>query len=92
MTPNENKTDPTWSSNAWLEIDRAAFEANIRTFQDLLGAQTRICAVMKSDAGAVPQAARRIRNLSARIGRVCIAALTQETLAPVAAAIAQVLD
>lgn len=50
MTPDDKETDPTWSSNAWLEIDRAAFEANIRAFQNLLGANIRICAVMKTDA------------------------------------------
>ena len=50
MIPHEKKTDPTLASNAWLEIDKAAFEGNIRTFQHLLGAHTKICAVMKADA------------------------------------------
>ncbi|MGH8353678.1 MAG: alanine racemase [Pseudomonas sp.] len=38
------------ASNTWLEIDKAAFEGNIRTLQNLLGDKSKICAVMKADA------------------------------------------
>ncbi|WP_375057971.1 alanine racemase [Zobellella sp. DQSA1] len=38
------------STNAWIEIDQAAFEHNIRTLQALLDGQSQICAIMKADA------------------------------------------
>lgn len=38
------------NTNAWLEIDTAAFEHNIRTLQKELGGKSKICAVMKADA------------------------------------------
>jgi alanine racemase len=36
--------------HSWLEIDRAAFENNIRMLEGLLGGKSRLCAVLKSDA------------------------------------------
>ncbi|MCC6076629.1 alanine racemase [Pseudomonas sp. GCM10022188] len=38
------------SANAWIEIDKLAFEHNIATLQKQVGAKTQICAVMKADA------------------------------------------
>lgn len=38
------------TGNAWLEIDKAAFEHNIRQLQTRLAGKSRICAVMKADA------------------------------------------
>ncbi|KZE32494.1 alanine racemase [Crenobacter luteus] len=38
------------NNNAWLEIDVAAFEHNIRTLQAELGGKSQLCAVMKADA------------------------------------------
>ncbi|MDO5056679.1 MAG: alanine racemase [Lautropia sp.] len=46
----EHSTSLRDSSNAWLEIDTRAFEANIATLQKLIGDKTHICAVMKADA------------------------------------------
>ncbi|CUA81636.1 MULTISPECIES: alanine racemase [Gulbenkiania] len=40
----------TATSNAWIEVDRAAFEHNIRTLQATVGDKTKICAIMKADA------------------------------------------
>ncbi|NER58971.1 alanine racemase [Pseudomonas sp. MAFF212428] len=37
-------------SNAWLEIDQAAFESNISLLQQRLAGKTAMCAVMKADA------------------------------------------
>ncbi|WP_137818762.1 alanine racemase [Pseudomonas sp. 2FG] len=37
-------------SNAWLEIDKAAFEGNIAKIQQRLAGKSQICAVMKADA------------------------------------------
>ncbi|WNG17787.1 alanine racemase [Cystobacter fuscus] len=39
-----------FTGNAWLEIDKAAFEGNLRTLRTRLGEKTRICVVMKADA------------------------------------------
>lgn len=38
------------SANAWIEIDRVAFENNIAALKKQVGANTQICAVMKADA------------------------------------------
>ncbi|MGR7920660.1 alanine racemase [Zobellella denitrificans] len=38
------------TTNAWIEIDQAAFEHNIRTLQTLLDGKSQICAIMKADA------------------------------------------
>ena len=38
------------SANAWIEIDKAAFEHNIAALKQHVGAKTQICAVMKADA------------------------------------------
>lgn len=38
------------AANAWLEIDVAAFEHNIKTVQSKLAPGVKICAVMKADA------------------------------------------
>lgn len=38
------------SANAWIEIDKVAFEHNIAVLQKQVGAKTQICAVMKADA------------------------------------------
>lgn len=37
-------------SNAWLEIDQAAFEGNIAKLQQRVAGKSQICAVMKADA------------------------------------------
>ncbi|AOE85520.1 alanine racemase [Pseudomonas sp. TCU-HL1] len=37
-------------SNAWLEIDHAAFESNIDRIQKLVAGKSQVCAVMKADA------------------------------------------
>ncbi|MFZ6049681.1 alanine racemase [Pseudomonas sp. CR3202] len=37
-------------SNAWLEIDQAAFESNIARIQKLVDGKSQVCAVMKADA------------------------------------------
>lgn len=37
-------------SNAWLEINQAAFENNISRLQKLVDGKSKICAVMKADA------------------------------------------
>lgn len=37
-------------SNAWVEINKAAFERNIRTLQAALGNHSKICAILKADA------------------------------------------
>ncbi|HWQ10792.1 MAG TPA: alanine racemase [Holophaga sp.] len=36
--------------HCWLEVDRAAFEGNVRALQGVLGGQSRFCLVMKADA------------------------------------------
>jgi len=38
------------AGQAWLEIDRTAFESNLRALQARVGPKTMICAVMKADA------------------------------------------
>ena len=38
------------TTNAWVEVDQAAFEHNVRTLQALLDGQSQICAIMKADA------------------------------------------
>ena len=38
------------TANAWIEIDQAAFDHNIRTLQALLDGKSQICAIMKADA------------------------------------------
>ncbi|HEY6610658.1 MAG TPA: alanine racemase [Pseudomonas sp.] len=38
------------SANAWIEIDKVAFESNIAALKKHVGAKTQICAVMKADA------------------------------------------
>lgn len=35
---------------SWLEIDEAAFRSNVRELQEMIAGQSRLCAVMKSDA------------------------------------------
>ncbi|KDM92192.1 alanine racemase [Photobacterium galatheae] len=42
--------DEVQSSNAWVEVDKAAFESNIAHLQNYVGRNTDICAVMKADA------------------------------------------
>ncbi|MNZ64954.1 Alanine racemase [compost metagenome] len=37
-------------SNAWVEINKAAFEHNIRALQAELGGKSKLCAVLKADA------------------------------------------
>ena len=37
-------------TNAWVEIDKAAFEGNIKALQNRLAGQSQICAVMKANA------------------------------------------
>lgn len=38
------------ADNAWLEIDRRAFEENVRALTAMLGERTQLCAIMKADA------------------------------------------
>lgn len=38
------------SANAWVEIDQAAFQDNIRGVQALLNGESQLCAIMKADA------------------------------------------
>lgn len=38
------------ATNSWVEIDKVAFENNIRTLQNKLQDKSQICAVMKADA------------------------------------------
>lgn len=38
------------TANAWVEVDKAAFESNIAHLQKHVGSNTAICAVMKADA------------------------------------------
>lgn len=38
------------ASNAWVEINKAAFEHNIKTLQSTLEGKSKICAVLKADA------------------------------------------
>ncbi|MDH4612140.1 alanine racemase [Pseudomonas sp. BN102] len=38
------------TSNAWVEINKAAFEHNIRTLQAELDGKSKLCAVLKADA------------------------------------------
>lgn len=38
------------SANAWIEVDKVAFESNIAALQKHVGDKTQICAVMKADA------------------------------------------
>lgn len=38
------------SANAWIEIDKVAFESNIAALKKHVGDKTQICAVMKADA------------------------------------------
>lgn len=37
-------------NNAWVEINKAAFESNIRALQDALADTSKLCAVLKADA------------------------------------------
>ena len=37
-------------ANAWVEINQAVFEDNIRKVQELLGGESGMCAIMKADA------------------------------------------
>lgn len=38
------------ASNAWIEVNKTAFEANLQTLQKKLDGKSQICAVMKADA------------------------------------------
>ncbi|MFW0758715.1 alanine racemase [Pseudomonas sp. H11T01] len=38
------------TSNAWVEVNKAAFEKNIHTLQNTLTNKSRLCAVLKADA------------------------------------------
>ena len=40
----------TQGSNAWVEINKTAFEHNIQVLKDTLGDKSKICAVLKADA------------------------------------------
>ena len=37
-------------SNAWIEVDRAVLDANIRLIRSMLAGGVQVCAVMKADA------------------------------------------
>ena len=50
MTANENLSAATDNLSSWLEIDGAAFEANVRSMLAMLQGRTLLCAVIKSDA------------------------------------------
>ncbi len=47
---NGTTTLTTQISNAWIEINKAAFEHNIRTLQAELDGKSKLCAVLKADA------------------------------------------
>lgn len=47
---NGNTILTTQISNAWIEINKAAFEHNIRTLQAELDGKSKLCAVLKADA------------------------------------------
>ena len=49
-TPAASADARAAQSNAWLEIDAAAFESNIALLQQRLAGNTAMCAVMKADA------------------------------------------
>ncbi|EKT4529721.1 alanine racemase [Pseudomonas putida] len=38
------------ASNAWIEVNKTAFESNLQTLQKKLDGKSQICAVMKADA------------------------------------------
>ncbi len=38
------------TSNAWVEINQAAFESNIRMLRNTLTNKSRLCAILKADA------------------------------------------
>mgnify|MGYP001159338870 CR=1 FL=1 len=48
--PHPRTARDTGDLNCWLEIDRAAFENNVRCLQEVLGAESALCLVMKADA------------------------------------------
>lgn len=50
ITPAASADSRAAQSNAWLEIDQAAFESNISLLQQRLAGKTAMCAVMKADA------------------------------------------
>ncbi|MDO5638877.1 MAG: alanine racemase [Neisseria sp.] len=50
LTANTASAVNTQNANSWLEIDIQAFENNLRTLQNELAGQSKICAVMKADA------------------------------------------
>lgn len=50
MTVKENHSSTTDNLSSWLEIDGAAFDANVRSALDMLQGRALLCAVIKSDA------------------------------------------
>jgi alanine racemase len=48
--PSDSSLARASESNAWLEIDVAAFTHNLRQLKSELGGRSRICAVLKADA------------------------------------------
>lgn len=61
--------------NAWLEIDLAAFESNVRTMLALLG-PTKLCAVVKADAYGHGLAL--VMPVLVRLGVPCVAITSNE--------------
>lgn len=50
LVPEPEDADVTRASNAWIEIDAAAFEENLQRVQKVVGERTQVCVVMKADA------------------------------------------
>lgn len=49
--PEHSRADnQSGQANTWLEIDEAAFKANITKLQQRLAGKSQMCAVMKADA------------------------------------------
>ena len=60
------------SAHSWLEINKRAFESNIRTMQTLIGDQVKICAVLKADAYGHGMALLMPSIIALNVSYVCI--------------------
>ncbi|WP_019101830.1 alanine racemase, partial [Chromobacterium haemolyticum] len=50
MAANSGSTAEAARGNAWLEIDKAALDHNLAELKRLVGADTKVCAILKADA------------------------------------------
>ncbi|BBH15467.1 alanine racemase [Chromobacterium haemolyticum] len=50
MAANSGSTAEAARGNAWLEIDKAALNHNLAELKRLVGADTKVCAILKADA------------------------------------------